>query len=204
MLLMSQSDARNLFVVPEPFVTDLMVYVGNPRETDTIASEITERIAGSRVLTKKQILKTYSVVFNWRSGFGSICLLTSLVAFVILAYDKASGLSREDLREVGILKILGWQATDVMAIRFWESAIVSIFAFLLGYSMAWVHVVWWHGVLFRPLLLGWSVLRPELNIVPLLNFQDVFLIFAMSVLPYLCATVVPAWRSAMVRPDTVI
>jgi ABC-type lipoprotein release transport system permease subunit len=204
MMLMSLADARTLFALPESTVTDLMVSVANPREIDTIAAKISERIPGSRVLTRNQIMKTYSVVFSWRSGFGGICLLTSLVAFVILAYDKASGLSKEDLKEVGILKILGWQTSDVMAIRFWESGVVAIFALIFGYSLAWLHVVWWHGVLFQPLLLGWSVLRPEIHVVPSFAVQDLLLIFSVSVLPYLCATVVPAWRSAMVRPDTVI
>jgi ABC-type lipoprotein release transport system permease subunit len=204
LLLVSLADARSLFALPGSKVTDLMVSVANPLEIDTIAAKISERIPGSRVLTRNQIMKTYSVVFSWRSGFGGICLLTSLVAFVILAYDKASGLSREDLKEVGILKILGWQTSDVMAIRFWESGVVSAFSLIFGYSMAWVHVVWWHGVLFKPLLLGWSVLRPEIHVVPSFAVQDLLLIFSVSVLPYLCATVVPAWRSAMVRPDTVV
>lgn len=204
LIFMSLDDARNLFSIPESLVTDLMLYIGNPRETDTIAAKIAERLPGSRVITKSQIIKTYSVIFSWRSGFGNILLITSLVAFVILAYDKASGLSREDLREIGLLKVLGWQTSDVMAIRFWESGIIAVFAFVFGYSMAWVHIVWWHGILFQPLLLGWSVLRPELNIIPSFSGPDLLLIFAVSVLPYLCATAIPAWHSAMVRSDTVI
>lgn len=204
MLLVSLAAARNLFAMQENEITDLLVSVGNPRETDTIAVKIAERLPGSRVLTRDQILKTYSVVFGWRSGFGSFCLLASLAAFAILAYDKASGLTREDLREVGILKVLGWQTADVMAVRFWESALVSGGSFLLGYSLAWVHILWGEGMLFTPLLLGWSVLRPELQVAPPVLLEDVILILAFSVLPYLCATVVPAWRSSIVRADTVV
>ncbi len=204
LIFMSLADARDLFAIPKSLVTDLLVHVGNPQETDTIAKKIADRLPGSRVITKNQILKTYQVIFSWRSGFGNILLISSLIAFVILAYEKASGLSSQDLREIGLLKVLGWQTTDVMAIRFWESGIIAMFAFVIGYSMAWVHIVWWHGFLFRPLLLGWSVLRPELSIVPSFSSADLLLVFAVSVLPYLCATIVPAWHSAMVRPDTVI
>lgn len=204
MMLMSISDARDLFGMNSSAVTDLLINVGNARETDTIAARISEKLPGSRVITRKQIMKTYDVVFSWRSGFGALCLLTSLAAFVILAYDRASGLTKEDLREVGILKILGWQATDVMAVRFWESGIISVLALVCGYFLAWIHIVWWHGWLFKPLLLGWSVLRPEFAIVPPFLMQDLLLLFSISVLPYLCATVVPAWRSAVVRPDSVI
>lgn len=203
-IFMTMEDARDLFQLGPGQITDLLVYVANRREIDTVAAKIAERIPGSRVITRNQIMKTYSVVYSWRSGFGGICLLASLVAFVILAYDRASGLSREDLREMGILKIIGWQVAEVMAIRFWESAVVSLTAFLLGYSLAWVHVVWWQGWLFQPLMLGWSVLRPEFRFVPSFLPEDLLLLFSVSVLPYLCATVVPAWKSGMVRPDTVI
>lgn len=203
-IFMTMADARDLFQLGPHQITDLLVYVANPREVDTIAGKIAAKIAGSRVLTRNQIMKTYNVIYSWRSGFGGICLLASLVAFVILAYDRASGLSREDLREMAILKILGWQVGEVMAIRFWESVVVSCTAFLIGYGLAWLHVVWWQGMLFQPLMLGWSVLRPEFRFVPSFQFADLLLLFSISVLPYLAATVVPAWKSGMVRPDTVI
>ena len=203
-LFMTIEDARDLFQLEPRQITDLLVFVANPREIDTIAAKIAATIPGSRVLTRSQILKTYTVIYSWRSGFGGICLLASMVAFVILAYDRASGLSREDMREMGILKILGWQVGDVMAVRFWESVVVSLVAFLFGYGLSWLHVVWLHGALFQPLMLGWSVLRPELRIVPSFLPADLLLLFSVSVLPYLAATVVPAWRSGMVRPDTVV
>jgi lipoprotein-releasing system permease protein len=203
-ILMTIPVARELFQLPETMVTDLLVQVANPREIDTIAGKIAGMVAGSRVLTRSQILKTYSVIYSWRSGFGSICLLAALSAFVILAYDRASGLSREDLRETAILKLLGWQMGEVMAIRFWEAAILSLSALVVGYALAWLHLIWWQGALFAPLLLGWSVLRPQFTIVPSFATADLLLIAAISVLPYMAATVVPAWRSAIVRPDTVI
>ena len=203
-ILMTMADAQDLFAWPAGQVTDLLVTVPNPRETDTVAARIAEKIPGSRVVTRSQLLKTASVIYSWRSGFGSICLLAGLAAFVILAYDRASGLSREDLREMGILKVLGWQVGEVMAIRFWESVLVSLTAYFSGSVLAWVHVVWGQGVLFQPLMFGWSVLRPELRLVPPLVAEDMLLLFSVTVLPYLAATVVPAWRSGMVRPDTVI
>ncbi len=204
LILMTLDDARNLFAVPEGLVTDLLVFAGNPLEIETIAKKIRDRLAGVRVITRSQILKTYEVVFSWRSGLGTICLLTALVAFVILAWDKASGLSREELREVGVLKILGWQTGDIMLLRFFESAAVALFAFLVGWLLAWVHVGYFAGALFRPIFLGWSVLRPSFTLAPPLVWSDLLLVFSISVLPYLCATAVPAWRAAVVRADSVL
>lgn len=204
LILMNLADARDLFAIPEGFVTDLLVSVANVNEIDTIAVKISERVAGSRVITKKQILKTYKVVFNWRSGLGTICLLTVLGAFVIFAWDKASGLSQEEIKEVSILKILGWQTSDIIFLRFCESLTVSSLAFLTGYLLAWMHVVFFDGALFRPVFLGWSVVRPVFSLVPSFAVSDLLLIFSLSVIPYLCATAVPAWRAATVRADSVI
>ena len=203
-ILMTLADARDLFAIEPGLVTDLLVTVANPQELDTIAGKIAGILPGVRVITRNQIRKTYNVVFSWRSGLGAICLLTALAAFAIFAWDRASGLSREEVREVGILKVLGWQTEDIILLRFCESAVIALFAFLTGFLLAWIHVAVFHGALLRQILLGWSVLRPAGAFTPQFAFADLLLTFSISVLPYLCATAVPAWRAAVVRADSVI
>ena len=204
LLVMHIEAARDLFGMRSSEVTDLLVSVVNPAEIDTIARKISENIDGSRVITKRQVAKTYRAAFGWRSGVGLACLFGAIAAFVILAWDKASGLSPDQRREVGILKAVGWQTGDVMTLRFWESVAVSLSAFGLGYGLAWFHILFFNGMLYRPVLLGWSVLRPPMTLMPVLRMDDLLLIFSLSILPYLAATVIPAWHSAMVRPDSVV
>lgn len=204
LMVVSLADARDLFAIPPGLVTDLCVYVANPEEIDTIAKKISAALPSVRVLTRPQIRKTYQVVFGWRSGFGSICLLAALAAFVILAWDKASGLSPEERREIAILKVLGWETRDILAVRFWESVIVSGLACIVGLTAAFIHVVFFEAALFRPVLMGWSVLRPELRLVPSLAAGDILLLVAFTVLPYLAATVIPAWRGATVPADSAL
>lgn len=196
--------ARDLFAIPAGYCTDLCVYVANPREISTIAKKISALLPGTRVLTRPQISQTYRVVFGWRSGFASICLLTALAAFVILAWDKASGLSVEEKREIAILKVLGWQTGDVLLLRCWESLTVAGLAWLLGCTGAYLHVFWMGGSLFKPILLGWSVIHPQLRLLPVVAGSDLLLVFTMSVVPYLAATVIPAWRAAIIPPDAAI
>ena len=204
MLLMGLADARHLFAMPAAMVTDIAIEVANPVEIENVAEKIAARFPDSRVLTRAQIRKTYQVVFGWRSGFGSVCLLAALASFVILASDKASGLSQEEKREIGILKFIGFQTSDILTLRFWESGVVAGLAFGCGLTLAYLHVAFFDGCLFTPILLGWSVLRPELHLAPGLHLPDLLLIFSCSVLPYLAATIIPAWRSAVIRADTVI
>lgn len=203
-VLMGLEAARDLFAVAPDRVTDLCVSVANPAEIATIARRIAEILPDTRVLTRPQIQKTYRVVFGWRSGIASVCLLTALTAFVILSWDKASGLSPEEKREIGILKLLGWETSDILTVRFWEAAIVSGIAFLIGSSLAYVHVVFFDASLFRPVLMGWSVIVPDLRLVPELAAGDFLLVFSFSVLPYLAATVIPAWKNASGRADALL
>ncbi|HEB68327.1 MAG TPA: FtsX-like permease family protein [Desulfobulbus sp.] len=204
LIVMNIDDARDLFAIPSSMATDLCVYVANPSEVATIARKISEALPGTRVLTRSQINRTYQVVFGWRSGFASVCLLTALTAFVILAWDKASGLSPEEKREISILKILGWETADVLAVRFWEGILVSGIAFIVGCTLAYAHVVFFNASLFKPVLIGWSVIYPEFRLVPSFRLDQFLLVFSLSVLPYLAATVIPAWRSASVPADSAL
>lgn len=204
-ILTTAADARKLLGMPPGRYTDVCVTVANPAEVDTIARKIAvDILPGARVLTREQIRKTYHVVFSWRSGFGSICLVSALAAFFILCWDKASGLSAEERRETAILKVLGWQTGDIIALRFWEGGVVASLAFFLGVIAAWLHVALGGAFLFRPVMMGWSVLRPQLELTPAAGFADYLLIFSFTVLPYLAATVIPAWHSATVPPDAAV
>ena len=204
LIVMNLADARDLFAIEPSMATDLCVYVTNPTEIETIAKKIAVLLPDTRVLTKNQIQKTYQVVFSWRSGFASICLLTALVAFAILAWDKASGLSPEEKREIGILKILGWETGDILAVRFWESTVLSALAFVMGCTAAYYHVAFFDASLLKPVMVGWSVIHPSFKLLPSVTLADLLLIFTFSVLPYLGATIIPAWRCSTVPPDSVI
>ncbi|MDF1615536.1 ABC transporter permease [Desulfurivibrio dismutans] len=194
-------EARDLFQIPSHLATDLCVYVYNPAEINNMARRIAEALPDTRVLTREQIQRTYQAVFGWRSGFAAVLLLAALAAFVILAWDKASGLSPEERREVAILKIVGWETPDVLALRCWEALLVAGFAFLLGVIGAWIHVVYFDAGLFRPVMVGWSVIHPGFALVPRIEAQDVLLLFSLTVLPYLAATVIPTWRCASVPAE---
>lgn len=204
LIVMGLEDARDLFAIEKGKVTDLCVYVTNPAEITNIGKKIAELLPDTRVLTRPQIQKTYQVVFGWRSGFASVCLLAALAAFIIMAWDKASGLSPEERREISILKILGWQTADVLGLRFWESFLVAALAFIIGCNLAYVHVVFFDASLFRPVLIGWSVIHPTFQLIPTISVADLLLIFSFSVLPYLAATVIPAWRCAIVPADSAL
>jgi len=126
------------------------------------------------------------------------------LAFFILAWDQATGLSAEERREIGILKAIGWETSDILLMKFWEGTVVSLTAFLVGTILAYAHVFLTSASLFAPILKGWSTLYPAFRLTPFIDFGQVATLFFLTVVPYTITTIIPSWRAATIDPDTVM
>lgn len=204
LVMMGEADFRAFFNLPKDRVTDLVVHVANPLEVLTIAAKIREQLPDTRPVVREEIVRTYDAIFDWRSGIMLVIFSGALLAFVIFAWDKASGLSAEEKREIGILKATGWETSDIILMKFWEGMAVSFTSFAAGFILAYVHVFFGSAPLFAPALKGWAVLYPDFRIVPFVSFYQVATLFFLTVVPYTAATVIPSWRAATVDPDAVM
>ena len=133
-----------------------------------------------------------------------VILFGALLAFIIFAWDKASGLSAEEKRETGILKALGWETSDVILHKFWEGMTISLTSFFAGLLLAYVHIFFTSAALFEPVLKGWAVLYPKFRLVPFVNPYQVVTLFFLTVVPYTVATIIPSWRASTIDPDSVM
>lgn len=204
LIIVSPDDFRTFFGMPKGYATDLVLEVRNPRELGTIAQKIVKILPDTRPIMRDEILRTYDSVFSWRSGLLMVILFVSVIAFVIFAWDKASGLAAEEKREIGILKAIGWETADVLQMKFWEGLVISLTAFFFGILLAYGHVFFFSSLLFEPVLKGWSVLYPEFRLIPFLDPFQIATLFFLTVLPYTVATIIPSWRAATIDPDMVM
>ena len=204
LFLVAEVDYRRLFGLPADRFTDIVVTVKNPREVRTVAEKIDAALPDTRIILRDEIKRTYESVFDWREGMTLLLLSGAILAFFIFAWEKASGLSAEERREIGILKAVGWETADVIGLKSLEGLLVSLSAFLLGYLLAWLHVFQFGAPLFAPVLKGWSVLYPDFRLTPYVDELQVATLFFFTVFPYTLATVVPIWRAATVDPDQVM
>lgn len=204
LVLVTQADFRRLLGMPEGTFTDIALRVRNPREVRTVAEKLARALPDTRPVTREEVLRTYDAVFAWREGIGLLLVTGALLAFVIFAWDRAAGLSAEERREVGILKAIGWETGDVLQMKLLEGAAVSVTAFLLGLGIAYVHVFWGGAPLLAPVLKGWATLYPDFRLPPRVDPLEVGTLFALTVVPYTAATLVPTWRAAITDPDAVM
>jgi ABC-type lipoprotein release transport system permease subunit len=204
LLLVSDATFLRLFEADPARYTDIALYVPNAREIPKVAEKVLQLVPGARAITRPEMIRTYQSIFDWRSGLVMVVLTGAVLAFALVAWDKAAGLSAEERREIGILKAIGWDVSDVLLVKTWEGAVVSAAAFTLGALAAWVHVFVGSAALFAPVLEGWSTLSPRLHLTPAPGGLQLFTLFFLTVVPYTVATVVPAWRSATADPDAVM
>lgn len=204
LILISEADFRELFQYPPTLATDIVVTVRNHTELPTIAKKVVAMLPDTRPIIRDEMLRTYHAVFDWRGGMVMVLVGMALLAFAIFAWDKASGLSAEERREIGILKAVGWETSDIIAIKTYEGLLVSFFSFTSGILTAYLHVFFFSAALFAPALKGWSVLYPDFRITPFIDPYQVAVLFFLTVAPYTLATIVPSWRAAIVDPDAVM
>ncbi len=195
---------RRVFQVPPEVATDLAVQVPNASEVDMVTRKILERLPDVRVISRQSILQTYSAVFDWRGSLVMLALSGALAAFGIFACDRATGLGAEERRNLGILKAVGWNVSDVLRLKVWEGLSLSLAAFLTGVLAAHLHVFHFGGRVLAPLLKGWSVLFPEFQLQPHGELFQVLIVFMLSVVPYVLVTLVPAWTAAVTDPDQIM
>ena len=201
LILISNGDFRTLFDFPHGVATDLAISVTNPSERATVARKITALLPDTRPILKSEIMRTYESIFDWRGGMMIVVMASAVLSFVIFAWDKATGLSAEERKEIGILKSIGWETSDILLLKFWEGTVISLTAFLAGVILAFCHVFFFSASLFEHALKGWAVLYPQFRLIPSVDFFQIAMLFFLTVLPYTTATIIPSWRAATVDPD---
>jgi len=204
MIVMSKDTLREIFGIEESKATDIVVKVANVEEIETVALKIEQMFPNARVITNDDMKLSYENIFNYKSGIFLALFVIAIFTFFIIIYDKMSGLSSEQKREVGILKAIGWRVEDVLKEKFYESIILSLFAYILGVILALAYVYILNAPLLRDIFIGYSDLKPTFEISFILDFQTLFLVFFLSVPIYVAATIIPSWKVATLEADDVI
>ena len=201
LVLLSEADFRRFFQLADDEYTDIVLRVRNPKEIAKVAEKAGIALRQHRVITREDLLRTYEAIFSWREGMLLALLSGALLAFAILAFDKASGLSAQERRDIGILKAIGWDTGDILRMKLWEATLIAGTACAAGVLLAYAHVFVFSAPLIEPVLKGWSTLYPRLVLTPEVDGLQLTTLALLCVLPYLAAVVVPVWRAAAADPD---
>ncbi len=203
-ILLSNKNARKIFGMKNNEATDITLRVPNPKEVAKIASKLELMYPDSRMITKNDLRISYNNIFDYKSGIFLAMFIIVLFTFFIIIYDKASGLSSDEKREIGVQKAVGWKIGDVILQKFYEASIISVVSFFLAITFAIFYVYILDAPLIRDIFTGYSVLKPAFKLPFVVDFQTIILIFFATVPLYLAATIIPSWVAATLEADEVI
>ena len=204
MIVMSKDLVRDIFDIEESKATDIVVKVANPNEVDTVVGKIKMIYPDTRIITSQDLKVSYQNIFDYKSGIFLALFIVSLFTFFIIIYDKASGLSSEEKREIGVLKAIGWRVDDVIKEKFYEAFIISFFSYITGVIFALAYVYILQSPILSNIFTGYSQLKTDFSLAFVFDIQTLFLVFFLSVPIYIAATIIPSWRVATMEADEVI
>lgn len=203
-ILMPVNYVREIFDVEENLANDIIVQIPNPNEIEIVKQKLQNMFPDCRIVSRSDIEASYQNIFDYKSGIFLILIISAFISFFILIYDKASGLSKEDQKEIGILKAVGWQTENILQMKFIEGIFISIFSFFLGTGLALFYVFNLQAPVLRNIFTGVSKLKPSFKLIPFIDFNILFLIFILTVPIYILATIIPSWRAAIIDADEVM
>ncbi len=193
--------ARRLLGVPEGMATDLAIDLTTLDEAGVVSEHVAARVEGARVLDARLLRRTYELTFDTRGGLLAAMLVPALAAFLLLAWERLTGLGDAERREIGVLKAVGWGTADVLAARMWESSSIALAGASIGVVAGYLYVFYAGAPGLAHALLGWSAIHPPFQLAPALDATQAFALVAAVVVPFVAVSVVPAWRAAMIDPD---
>ena len=204
MILLPTKSLYEIFGISKEEATDVVLRVSNPLEIPTVVSKINRLYPDMRAITKEDIRVSYQSIFDYKSGFFLSLFVVSAFSFLMIIYDKLSGLSSEERREIGVLKALGWSVDDILKERFYESFILCLGAFLLALALSMAYVFFLEAPLLRSLFSGYSTLKPSFELPFTFNIAMLILLFLLSVPVYVAAVMIPSWRASILDADEVL
>jgi len=199
-ILMSVADAREFLNVPKGYATDIAVRLSTPDEAAVAARKIAELMPAARIVDRQLVGRTYDLTFDTRGGMMGAMLMSALVAFLILAWDRFTAVGPGERGEIGVLKAIGWRTSDVLVARLWENTLIGIYGALPGILAAYAYVFYARAPGLAQVLLGWSSIYPALRLAPAVDLGQVLVLLCLVVIPFVAASLVPAWQAATRDP----
>jgi ABC-type lipoprotein release transport system permease subunit len=199
-VLVDEEDARAVLALDPAHATDLALDVANPAESRIVARTVLARLPGTRVVERDLLGRVYALAYGRRAGLVLAAAIPAILALLVLAWDRASGLAPDERKEIAILKAVGWSNGEVLWAKLFESLLVGAAATGVGLALAytWVFVAGAPGL--RAAIAGWSVLYPEGPLTPEVDVAELLAIACAVLGPFVALSIVPAWRAASLDP----
>ncbi len=200
MIVMEIDLLRSIFGMDDTMLTDIALSVPNEAEWDNIITKLHLLHYDIRVITKEDVTKAYLNLYNYKGGLFLLLYLIVILTFIMILYQRYSMVYSSEKKEIGILRAVGWSIKDIIKLKFFESLLVALLAFLSGVIVAYYYVFIMGAPMLGGLFFGTENLSNQIHYVPVVDFGLLGSIFLFFVVPFMAAVLIPAWKIAVTEP----
>jgi putative ABC transport system permease protein len=129
------SVAEELVGVHAGDVNQIFVSLSDASQTDEVVKVLTGTLGTLSAVSQESILQVMGGVSRVTARFSMLGALLGAVGGIALAWAALSGLMAERRREIGIMKAVGWRASDIVRTFTLESTILGFLGGLLGIAV---------------------------------------------------------------------
>lgn len=204
LIIMHYKLAQKILEFQSNQYTDLGFVVPNIDEIDTIKYKIETILPGATILTKEDIQREYSMMFDYKGGLFLVLYIVALLTFFIIVYDKISLVSSHEKKEIGILKAIGWSTNHILQVKFYEGFIISVTSFLSGVILALIYVYLFDAFGLKDIFISFGEIKSNFVLEFRVYVEMLVLVFLVTIPTYILATIFPSWKIAISDVDEVL
>lgn len=195
-ILIHRDTLKSLIGIPDGYCSDIVLKVPNKQEIPIVAAKIKDKYPYLHTITKIDMKKNYSKLFFFEKGFLMINIVFAIVMIVIINIDRIIGIGNE-VREIGILRALGWPIAAIVKLKITEAFIISSFAIFISSIMSMVYIFYLDAPILKGILLGFSELRITDRLPMVINISSLIVVFFFVTIPFILSSIFPIWKGSV-------
>jgi len=198
-ILLNIDTLKEVANLNESFFNDILFNVPNDDEWSMVEQKIDSLFFTSQAISKEEMTKAYSKMFNFKGGFFLILYLMVIAIFSLILNSRYSQQHSKDRRFIGILKGVGWSIKDILYLKLIESFIIIFISFGASITVSYFGLKLFLGY-FGGIFFPQKDLILFNNIDIFIDFSTLFSIFLVFAIPFVASVIVPVWRVAIIEP----
>ena len=193
MILVDKELARKILGIKKYFVSDVVIRIKDKALDEQVYESLIISHFDTRIIKKEDIKKHYRELFNYKGGIFVTLYIVALLSFLSLLYQRYMLVSTIDVKEIAILRSLGWRIDAIITLKVIENGIVAVTAYIVGIIIAYLYVFALDAPLLQSIFLGSDNLLTKVSFVPFIDVSDLALLFALFVIPFILTIIIPIW-----------
>ena len=200
MVLMDVKLARKILGLADDYCSDVALTLKENADKEEVRVALMLSHFDIRILFKDFLQKDFTNILNYKGGVFLALYLFSFITFLLLLFQRYTHVTHNEVKEIAIFRMSGWTISDIIYLKLLENFIVASFAFMLGFSIAYIYVFYFHAPLLREIFLGFHNLQNHATFVQNISPSIVFESFFLFVIPFMLVILIPVYKTATIEP----